>query len=160
MRLVLPPSVRKISFNTFAGCVNLQHADLRAVMGLKCLETSTFQECKNLRRVLLGDGLESIGSCTFKNSGLESFTAPASLCRIGRSAFAGCKELRHVDLGACALPSGGNDFLSEKVFDGSGLESIVLPRTLRVIGDRTFAECGKLRSVSLGENSMLEEIRS
>ena len=160
-RLVLPPSIRKICPSTFADCVNLQHADLRAARGLKCLETSAFQGCKSLRRVLLGDGLKSVRSCAFKDSGLESFTAPASLCGIGCSAFANCKELRHVDLGTCALrPEDSNGLFSEQVFDGSGLESIVFPRTLRVIGDGTFAECEKLRSVSLGENPTLEEIGS
>ena len=34
----------------------------------------------------------------------------------------------------------------------------MLPRTLRVIGNLAFAHCRHLKSVSFGENPMLEEI--
>ena len=36
----------------------------------------------------------------------------------------------------------------------------MLPRTLRVIGNLAFAHCKHLKSVSFGENPMLEEIGS
>ena len=46
--------------------------------------------------------------------------------------------LKHVDLSACEPLS---DFISEGVFAGSGLESIILPRTLKVIRESTFNGC-------------------
>ena len=65
-----------------------------------------------------------------------------------------------MDLGACAAQSKDEyDFLTRDVFKDSGLESIVLPRMLRVIGERKFAGCKSLKSVTFGENSVLEEIR-
>ena len=64
-----------------------------------------------------------------------------------------------MDLGACTLgPGDQTSFLQDGVFPCSGLESIVLPRTLRVIGERKFAGCKNLKYISFGEDSELEEI--
>ena len=46
------------------------------------------------------------------------------------------------------------------VFEKSGLKSIVLPRTLRVIEEELFADCGNLKSISFGEDSELEEVKA
>ena len=43
-------------------------------------------------------------------------------------------------------------------FQDSGIESVVLPRTLRVIERCAFAGCTNLKSISFGEDSELEEI--
>ena len=70
----------------------------------------------------------------FAESGLKSFTVPTSLKRIEGRAFAHCRNLKHADFSASTLQSGGkDDFFSESVFSDSGLESIVLPSTLKVI---------------------------
>ena len=51
-----------------------------------------------------------------------------------------------------------DDFLSRDVFAGSCLENIVFPPTLKVIGEGKFAGCRNLKSVSFGEDSVVEEI--
>ena len=66
--------------------------------------------------------------------------------------------LKHVDLSACEHP--GEGFLGTDVFGNSGLESIALPPALRVIERNQFICCKHLKSVSLGKNSVLEEIES
>ena len=127
---------------------------------VKHIKYGAFYSCQRLRRVTFtGDGLETIEGDAFMHSAIESFVAPASLRKIGSAAFLNCKRLKHVDLSACTLQAGGeDDFFSAGVFKDSGLESIVLPRTLRVIKERTFLNCEHLRSVSFGEDSLLEEI--
>ena len=86
------------------------------------------------RVTFAGDGLEVIGQYAFTGSGLESFTAPSSLKRIGESAFCNCKDLRHLDLGACQLQiddkvaDRGGSWLAN-IIDVSNLESVVLPPT-------------------------------
>ena len=41
----------------------------------------------------------------------------------------------------------------------SGVERIIFPSTLKVIGEGMLAGCEHLKSVSFGENSVLEEIK-
>lgn len=81
--------------------------------------------------------------------------APRSLCKIEEKAFLGCSSLRHVDLNACRpdLHKEHGTFLSTRVFEDSGLESIVLPLTLSVIEDRAFFNCKRLRSVTVSTGS-------
>lgn len=79
------------------------------------------------------EGLRVLEESAFESSGLRSFTAPPSLGEVGSRAFASCRALRRVDFSACALQSSG-----ESVFRDSAVESVFLPRTLRVIGERAF----------------------
>ena len=56
------------------------------------IKERTFVGCKNLRFVILDENseLKEIQSEAFYGSGLESFTAPSSLRKIGESAFYDC----------------------------------------------------------------------
>ena len=127
---------------------------------LRRVGENAFYRCAGLKRVVFaGEGPETIGREAFARSGLESFVGPASLRMIGDRAFAGCEGLRHADLGACALQGVcGEGQWFRHVFEDSGLESVALPSSLRAVGDCAFAGCRRLRSVSFGEDSMLEEV--
>ena len=69
------------------------------------IKERAFAGCKNLKSVILGENseLKEIQSEAFCGSGLESFTAPASLKKIGNNAFMSCRALKHVNLSACML---------------------------------------------------------
>ena len=84
---------------------------------------------------------------------------PSSVKNIAPDAFSKCFDIWHVDLGACTLRSDNEEnYLSDNIFRGSALETIVLPRTLRVIGESAFEGCKCLKSVSFSEDPMLDEI--
>ena len=72
---------------------------------LRIIEAELFYGLESLKSVEFGEDsqLEEIKAWTFYKCGLESFTAPASLCKIGRCAFMSCRALKHVDLSACTL---------------------------------------------------------
>ena len=69
------------------------------------IKEHTFVGCKKLKSIALGENFElkEIQSEAFYGSGLESFTASASLKKIGNNAFMSCRALKHVDLSACML---------------------------------------------------------
>ena len=48
--------------------------------------------------------------------------------------------------------------MGEGAFAGSGIESVKLPRALRVIRERVFAQCSNLKEVIFGMDSAVEEI--
>ena len=85
--LVLPASVHSIGPKAFYECRCLESVDLRAAHNLKELAEETFGQCKKLRRVLLNDGLETIGPRCFVNSALEEVVVPNSVRRVGDGAF-------------------------------------------------------------------------
>ena len=86
-RLVLSSSVKSIGARAFNECKHLTYADLSAAHGLKCLESQTFMWCKNLRHVLLNDGLETIRGSCFGNCGIEEIAIPSSVRYIEYYAF-------------------------------------------------------------------------
>ena len=60
---------------------------------VKEIRNEAFYNCKNLKTVILGKGVERIGYEAFYNSGLESITISDSVKEINRSAFGFCSEL-------------------------------------------------------------------
>ena len=100
---MLLSNTKNVCHNIFSLCSNLTFVDLRAVKGLSYLGKNTFNGFEKLRTVLLWDSLNTIKAGAFEGSGLESFTAPASLKNIDKMAFDNCERLKHVDISACTL---------------------------------------------------------
>ncbi len=73
---------------TFGDCLSLE--EIRIPGTVRELD-GTFYNCRGLKKVLLEEGLESIGYCTFYNcTGLERLDIPASVAAIDKAAFEGC----------------------------------------------------------------------
>lgn len=60
---------------------------------VKVIGGYAFNDCRNLKTVILGKGVEIIGSYAFYSSGLESITIPDSVKEIEHSAFGFCSKL-------------------------------------------------------------------
>lgn len=57
---------------------------------LRRIETFTFFDFMNLRKVEIPNGVERIGSECFKNSGVEEITLPRTLREVGQNVFKYC----------------------------------------------------------------------
>ena len=143
-RLVLSASVRKISQYAFSECWYLQCADLRAARGLRYLDDYAFSCCRNLKRVLLNEGLRTICPGCFTESGVQEIAFPRTLRRIEGGAFMHCKRLGQVCLADTALESVGTS-----AFSFSGFESFIAPPSLGTIGQYAFSNCKSLKHVDL-----------
>ena len=58
---------------------------------LRKMEYSVFDECENLKKIELSEGLEYIGKWCFRESGLEDIMFPSSVKNVGAQAFYDCK---------------------------------------------------------------------
>ena len=110
---------------------------------LKVIGNEAFMGCKNLRNFQLRDGLIEIGLRAFRESGLENIATPPSVRIISQSAFCECQNLRKAvlnegleTLGTDEYPNGDGGWCG--VFEGSVLEQVDLPSTLRKIEYSTF----------------------
>lgn len=54
------------------------------------------KEVRNLREVIIPEGLEKIGSCWFIFADIESVWIPVSVTEIGEGAFCCCRKLKNV----------------------------------------------------------------
>ena len=129
-RVFIPKSVTEIQREAFYNCYNLKEVAIEEGSRLKTIEDSAFCFCRNLAKITLPDGLETIGGCAFLHSSLESVIFPASLRTIGQTSFASCKSLKVVKFndGLEVLGTSekreSEDILSPGVFNGSGVESV------------------------------------
>jgi hypothetical protein len=127
-----------------------------------------FFNCKNLREVVINDGLQKIGMYAFCNcTSLQGITLPSSITEIGNYAFNSCVNLREVVLNdglqkigwnafencdllhSIALPSSITEICDEAFFDCHNLREVVLNDGLQKIGNEAFWYCESLQSISV-----------
>ena len=102
-----------------------------------------FDEAVKLTEVKLPEYLEIIPDYTFyKCWQLATVSMPSNLKEIGESAFENCISLTSVGKLPDTLIS-----LGEKVFAGSMIESVELPKGLSAIPAMAFTSCEKLKSI-------------
>lgn len=97
-----------------------------------------------------------IGKKCFSESGITEFSAPPGLREIEDQAFSSCMSLKRVVLneGLIRLGNKSSNVVKQNFFDtGNGvfllsaLEEVVLPATLKEIGQDTFEHCNDLKVV-------------
>ncbi len=78
---------------------------------VKTIGDDAFKNCKDLKEIQWGKGLEEIGSNVFQNcTGLTTVTLPEKLGKIGHSAFRGDIGLENVNIPASVTEIGGYAF--------------------------------------------------
>ena len=63
---------------------------------LKRIESRIFEDCTNLKSLVIPNGVECIGEECFEHSGIEEITLPGTLKEIDKDAFKGCDNLKTV----------------------------------------------------------------
>ena len=116
----------------------------------------TFDECTNIKTVVIEDGITHIGYQNFKDcTGIESVSFPASLLTIGHAPFLNCTSISTIDLSGCThLESTGPGLCT----GCSSLRTVTLPSSIKTIGGHAFEFCGSLQTINLNACTALERI--
>lgn len=110
------------------------------------VRTEAFRDCRQLREVVLNDGLKTIAESAFKRTeSLSEISIPNSVKHIGSGCFAcsGIKSVKFPENNAFAA------ILWETFFGCQNLETVKLPDSVNVIDDYAFSECTSLKSINL-----------
>lgn len=123
--------------------------------GVTSIGSGAFWNCGVLSAEI-PSSVTTIGNSAFKSSSMISVTIPSSVKTIGDSAFWGCENLSSVTV------SDGLETIGPRAFQAcKSLTSIVLPASIGEVGDAAFWQCGELTSavflpgskkVTLGDN--------
>jgi len=107
------------------------------------LRLGAFEFCKCLRKVVLNDGLQTIGKSAFAYcSSLISITIPSTVTEFEDRTFKECTQLREVVL------NDGLKKIGELAFKGcESLERISIPSTVTNIDSWAFYACSSLKEV-------------
>ena len=101
--------------------------------------------CSEIKSVVIGDGVTSIGDYAFYDCGaLTSVTIPDTVTVIGDGAFRGCSRLSGMTIPDSVTSIGKSAFR-----DCCKLTGLTIPDNVTSIGDHAFNGCNGLTSVTL-----------
>ena len=144
-----PKKKRRISDFVFVytGKGNVPESVVRVHFDSSVVQISykEFSNRKQLKEVILNEGLESIGKSAFSGcKSLQSITLPSTMVEIGNNAFRNCNELKEVVLNE------GLEKIGEVAFsDCISLEIISFPSTLNTVSRDAFIRCHSLKRITL-----------
>lgn len=164
--LTLPEGLVTIKESAFECCDELKKVVFPT--SLCVIEDAAFSNCCNLTTVKFNEGLESIGSDAFRYTNIQKLTLPDSLIEINSFAFE-CSSLSSVTFGSKLKTIGERAFsdnpdlksikfneeletIGEMAFDECGVESIVLPDSLKSMEYNAFNGCTCLKDFHIGKN--------
>ena len=136
--LILNEGLQTIGGSAFYGCPITELIIPDSVTEINVsLDDGAFEGCQKLERVVIGDGLVSIASETFRNCvSLTSVVFGNSVKTIGNSAFRGCSSLTDIDFGRSVQTISGYAFA-----DCTALETVTIPATVQTIDNNAFYGC-------------------
>ena len=151
------PNVRSIGSAAFGGCQSLASVTLSA--SLYFIGEYTFAMCQSLTKVEIPNSVSSIGAGAFQDCGIIEIVVPDNVRFIGEGAFRGCQnrvrvklpegDLREIEavtfqdcvsLSELTIPNTVYE-IKRRAFHRSGLTKIVVPNTVRSIGEGAFGFC-------------------
>ncbi len=94
--------------SAFSYCENLNVKELNA----KEIGMSAFYGCKNIKSIVLNDGLHSIGSYAFSKTGIEELNIPSTVMMIYNDAFSDMESLKTINVYAKFLSSDSKEYLN------------------------------------------------
>lgn len=160
--------VTSIGASAFESCSNLQSVSLPS--SITSINTDAFYGCVKLGSVNLPEGLTTIGSRAFYNCNLTEITIPSTVTSIGNNAFKSNPTKTIVWKPAtCSIgsddsaPFYSTDSKVTSFTFAEGVETvpayicknmnlldtIVLPSSVRSLGECAFMYCSKLKSINL-----------
>ena len=163
--ITIPKSVRGFGYKVFSGCTSLTSVTLYANDIVSKTYTSYLDEDglayifgSQVTDYILGDNITSIGDYAFYGcSRLKSVTIPESVTSIGEGAFRFCgltkAEFASIE-SLCRISF--KDFDSNPLchakhlyINGQEITDLVIPNSVKSIGDYAFGYCSGLTSVTI-----------
>lgn len=115
---------------------------------VKEIGSYAFDECSNLKSVIIKANIEEIKEETFRRCRkLEKVELPDSVKSIGEYAFDECDKLDSIKIPENVMHMGNGVF--ERCFN---LKNVVIPKKMTVIPDYTFTQCESLKNIVIPDN--------
>ena len=147
--VTISANIAFIGNGAFYKCNGLKTIQYKAV---NCADMETphgvcypFQQCDNLRTVVVGNDVKRIPSYLFSLSKISEVTMGDNVTEIGAYAFAQCESLSNIKLSNALTTIQYNAFA-----ECTGLTTIVVPDNTTTIGSRAFYKCNGLYDVTIG----------
>lgn len=134
-------TVTSIAKEAFDGCTELKTVEMGD--GIETIGSCAFSDT-GITKIRLSQGLKVIGNAAFYNANMTSLTIPDGVEIIRANAFKCCRELKTLKLGRSVKEIGDNAF--EKCY---ALTAVDMPNSVKTIGKACFVDCNALKKVVL-----------
>ena len=152
----------------------LNDEGLLTIDGTGQMDDNTFGQWSgkgyDIKEVIIGNGVTSIGSYAFSGQNLVNVSIPNSVTSIGREAFRYCKSLSSITIPDSVTSIGPEAFqncnnmtsvtiqygvtsIGDEAFSGcSSLAIITIPDSVTSIGSQAFAGCSSLATITIPDS--------
>ncbi len=138
---IIPDGVLTIESSAFQNCKNLTSVTIPN--SITTIEDYAFSGCAELQRVVMGNNVKTIGERTFENcTNLTSINIPNSVTYMGYRVFDYCENLPIINCIRYA-----DTYLIEAV--AKDLPTYNIANGTRWIGDYAFSDCQNLTSINI-----------
>ena len=98
-----------------------------------------FHKCTNISKIVLNDGITSIGDYAFYNCAIKDFSIPNTVETIGIYAFYGCSSLQEM-----FIPNSVKSIKPYTFYNCNGINKLAISENVTSIGDYAFYGCSGL----------------
>jgi len=173
--VVIPDGIVTIEFKAFEGCTKL--SSITIADSVETIDKGAFLDCTALTTVTLPAGITTIDDAVFQNcTALKSVSIPKSVISVSSYAFINCPELNYfnvdvsnhhyafknnslidlennilvVGMSDATIPANlGIEAIAPNAFHSRAIVNIVIPDTVKSIGNLAFYNCQNLESVEI-----------
>ena len=133
IKISIPDTVEEIGSTAFKECINIPSIIIPEKV--KTIGPAAFKDCRELKSVIIRGPVSKLSDDLFNGcKSLEDFQMPDSVEIIGHRAFLGCKKLSAINVENCIE-------IGDEAFADTGIESLILPSTVKKIGKRFLNNC-------------------
>lgn len=122
-----------VSIGAYAAQNNQRLISVKLPSSVTIIKKLAFCNCKAIKEVYFGGGLETIQSEAFEFSGLTSLVVPANVKTIADDAFLYCNSLKTITIHNSEVPLDWNLKIGDYGLDEYALSSIYIGRNVRAV---------------------------
>jgi hypothetical protein len=131
--MTLPPTIDHIGSTAF-GSSALEEINLPS--SLKHIYMFAFSDCKNLKSIVLPEGLLTLGDMAFMyDSSIEEINLPSTLTSLGGGCFTG------TSIRSITIPGSVKALGNDKSIDSNSLRLVIVEEGVTSIGRQVFNNC-------------------
>ncbi len=121
--------------------------------GVTDISSHAFSRLPNAKTITIPSSVKAIGHLAFSGSGFQKIIIPDSVISIEENAISGCYDLESVQ-----LPRNMKVIPAAMLSGCRSLKEISIPQTVKTIGDYAFTDCAKLEKVHWEGKSKIQKI--
>ena len=136
--VILPKNLSEIGANAFISCINLK--EITIPDSVTKIGSKAFKYCVSLKNIIVGEGVMSVGSDAFSDTHWLNNQKQNFICA-GKTLISVTEDTSDVEIPENILSIADNGFHDKNV------KTLVIPETVKLIGNKAFAACENLERV-------------